>query len=296
MSVAEAITGLTRPEPRGPATDRRLLAALLGHRAGRAGLALALGLLAFAALGAVWTPHPPNAPDYASALRAPSLGHPFGTDATGRDVLSRAMDGAHRSIGAAALVLGAVFAIGLVVGTLAGLAGGLLDAALMRLADVAMALPGLVLAFAVLGLLGPGFLNLLLALIVADWAWHARLARSMAMGARGRPDVIAARLAGVPRHRVVAGHVLPGVALQLGVVASLAMGGMIGAVSGFSFLGLGVQPPRAEWGAMLADARLYVSVAPWLLLAPAALIFLSVLASNLIGLALRDVAAPRGSA
>jgi ABC-type dipeptide/oligopeptide/nickel transport system permease subunit len=104
--------------------------------------------------------------------------------------------------------------------------------------------------------------------------------------------VIAARLAGVPGWRILIGHILPGVALQLGVVASLALGGMIGAISGFSFLGLGVQPPAAEWGALLAESRLYFSIAPWLLIAPAGAIFLSVLSANLFGNALREIAAP----
>ncbi|WP_179378184.1 ABC transporter permease [Jannaschia marina] len=282
----------TRPTPLEAPVDRSVLRCLWHHRAGRAGALLGLALLAFATIGLAWTPHPPDLPDYANALKPPSLTHPFGTDATGRDIFSRIMDGAHRSIGAALAVLGAIFGIGLVVGTLAGLAGGLLDAVLMRLADIAMNLPGLVLAFAVLGLLGPGFVNLLIALIAADWAWYARLARSMALDARGRPHVIAARLAGIPRRRIVMGHVLPGVAAQVGIVASLALGSTIGAISGFSFLGLGVQPPHAEWGALLAESRLYVPIAPWLLLGPATLIFLSVLAANLVGNALRDLAAP----
>lgn len=287
---------ITRPPTAPLAVNRGVLAALWRHRSGRWGVILGAALLALAALGAVWTPHDPNLPNYAAALQPPSPAHPFGTDATGRDVLSRVMDGAHRSIGAALLVLGAVFGIGLVIGTVAGLAGGPVDAALMRVADVAMTLPGLVLAFAVLGLLGPGFLNLLLALIVADWAWYARLSRSLAMQARRKPHVIAARLAGIPGWRIVLGHILPSVALQVGIVASLALGGTIGAISGFSFLGLGVQPPAAEWGALLADSRLFFALAPWLLLAPAGAIFLSVLAANLLGNALRDVGGAGGAA
>lgn len=271
-------------------TKRGLLMRLWRHRSGKAGLILGALLIAIAVTGAFWTPHAPDVPNYGNALKAPSLAHPFGTDATGRDMFSRVMEGAHRSIGSALLVLGAVFLIGLMLGTLAGLVGGLTDMLLMRLADIAMTLPGLVLAFAVLGLLGPGFLNLLIALIIADWAWYARLARSLSLDARQKPHVIAARMAGIPQWRIVWGHVLPGVALQVGIVASLALGGMIGAISGFSFLGLGVQPPSAEWGALLAESRLYFSLAPWLLIAPAGMIFLSVLSANLLGNALRDVA------
>ncbi|MEM8788388.1 MAG: ABC transporter permease [Pseudomonadota bacterium] len=288
-----SVLDITRPPVVTTVPDRHGLTRLWRHPSGRFGLLIGLVLLVVAALGAIWTPQPPDVPNYANALKAPSLAHPFGTDSTGRDMLSRVMDGAHRSIGAALLVLGAAFAIGLGVGTVAGLLGGVVDTLLMRTADVAMTLPGLVLAFAVLGLLGPGFVNLLIALIIADWAWYARLARSLALGAAKKPHVIAARLAGIPGWRIVLGHVLPGVALQLGIVASLALGGMIGAISGFSFLGLGVQPPHAEWGALLAESRLYFSIAPWLLVAPAGAIFLSVLSANLVGNALRDIASQR---
>lgn len=286
MSVIE----ITRPDIGHLSTDRRLMTRLWRHRSGRLGLFIGALLIGLALLGAIWTPHPPDVPNYANALKAPSLAHPFGTDATGRDMLSRVINGGHRSIGAALLVLSAVFAIGLCVGTIAGLVGGWTDALLMRTADIAMTLPGLVLAFAVLGLLGPGFINLLIALIIADWAWYARLARSLSLDARQKPHVIAARMAGIPNWRIVLGHIVPGVALQLGIVASLALGGMIGAISGFSFLGLGVQPPAAEWGAMLAESRLFFAIAPWLLIAPAGAIFLSVLCANLIGNALRDIA------
>lgn len=289
-----SILTLTRPDTTGTpglsAPHRRGFAHLWHHRAGRTGLVIGGLLLLFALIGAFWTPHPPDMPNYANALKPPSLTHPFGTDATGRDLLSRCMDGAHRSLGAAVLVLAAVFLIGLMVGVLAGLAGGLTDTLLMRLADIALTLPGLVLAFAVLGLLGPGFVNLLIALIVADWAWYGRLARALSLDARKRNHVIAARMAGIPRSRIILGHILPGVAFQVGIVASLALGGMIGVISGFSFLGLGVQPPHAEWGALLAQSRLYFALAPWLLIAPAGLIFLSVLSSNLLGNALRDIA------
>lgn len=273
---------------------RRVWPRLLAHGGFRIGLLLALALLTLAALGPFIAPHEPNWPDYAATLKAPGPAHWLGTDATGRDVLSRLLDGAHRSIGAAVLVLGTIFVIGLVVGTIAGLAGGIVDTVLMRLVDVMMTLPGLVLAFAIIGILGPGFLNLLFALVIADWAYYARLSRALTLSARQRPDVVAARMAGIGWPRILLGHILPGVALQLAVVATLGMGGMIAAISGFSFLGLGVQPPYAEWGAMLAESRFYFPIALWLLLAPAAIIFASVMASNLIGNGLRDVLEPKG--
>jgi ABC-type dipeptide/oligopeptide/nickel transport system permease subunit len=131
-----------------------------------------------------------------------------------------------------------------------------------------------------------------LALIVSWWAYYARLTRSFVLTARQRPDVIAARLAGIGWGRIVLGHIAPGVVTQLAVVATLDLGGMIAAISGLSFLGLGVQPPLAEWGAMLSDSRFYFTIAPWLLLGPATLIFLSVVSANLIGNTLRDILDP----
>ncbi|MEM9249441.1 MAG: ABC transporter permease [Pseudomonadota bacterium] len=287
------LLGLMRPQaPRVP--DRYLMRRLWRHPSGRAGLLLGALLLVFALLGAVWTPHPPDIPDYANALKPPSLAHPFGTDSTGRDMFSRVMDGAQRSIGSALLVLAAVFLIGLAVGILSGLARGATDILLMRLADIALAMPPLVLGFAILGLLGPGLFNLLLAVVIAEWAYYARLARALSLGARSRPHVVAARMAGVPRWRIIWGHILPGVALQLGILATLQLGIMISVISGFSFLGLGVQPPHAEWGALLSESRLFFAIAPWLLIAPAVAIFLSILSANLVGIALRDIETPEG--
>lgn len=273
--------------------DRGLFNRLWRHRSGRAGLLLGVLLLVFAVLGTFWTPHPPDLPNYANALKPPSLTHLFGTDATGRDMFSRVMDGAQRSVGAALLVLGAVFFIGLCVGILAALAGGVTDVLLMRLVDITMTLPPLVLGFVVLGLLGPGLFNLLIAIIIGEWAYYARLARSLSLDAHARPHVIAARMAGVPGWQIIWGHILPGVALQLGIYATLQLGIMISIISGFSFLGLGVQPPAAEWGALLSESRLFFPIAPWLLIAPAFAIFLSILSANLLGNALRDVASPR---
>lgn len=294
MTVLERFGSVARAPLPETAPRRHLWSRLMQHAGFRAGLLLGLLLLGLAALGPFIAPYEPNWPDYGAALQPPGGQHWLGTDATGRDLLSRLMDGAHRSIGAATVVLVAIFGIGLVVGTTAGLAGGWIDVVLMRLVDVAMTLPGLVLAFAIIGILGPGFINLLLALIVADWAYFARLSRSLTLSARNRPDVIAARMAGIGWPRILFAHILPGVALQLAVTATLGLGGMISAISGFSFLGLGVQPPYAEWGALLAESRFYFPIAPWLLLAPAAMIFLSVLAANLIGNGLRDTLEVRG--
>jgi ABC-type dipeptide/oligopeptide/nickel transport system permease subunit len=269
--------------------DRSFWKRLWQHTGARAGIVLAALLLAVALLGPTLAPQEPNWPRYDQTLRAPSPAHWLGTDSTGRDVLSRILDGAHRSLGAALMVAACLFTIGLLVGSIAAYAGGLVDLILMRIVDLLMALPGLVLAFAIIGIMGAGFQNLLLALVIADWAYYARLARSYVLGARQRPEVIAARMAGIPDRRILVGHVMPAVAAQLAIVASLGLGGIITVISGFSFLGLGVQPPYAEWGAMLSESRLFFPIAPCLLLAPASMILLSVLASNLIANGMRNV-------
>jgi ABC-type dipeptide/oligopeptide/nickel transport system permease subunit len=160
----------------------------------------------------------------------------------------------------------------------------------MRALDVILATPSMVLALAVVGVSGVGYENLLFALTASSWAYYARLARSCVRLAGIRQDIIADRLAGVGWPRIVAGHVIPGVVVQLLIVATLDVSGVIIRLAGLSFLGLGVQPPDAEWGAMLAESRLYFTVAPWLLLGPATAILLSVISANLIGNALRDAA------
>lgn len=287
-----------KPEA-GPATLRRversLAKRLWHHPGGRCGLLLAALLGLVAALGPLLAPYDPDRPSYAEALRPPSLTHLAGTDATGRDMLSRLIDGAHRTLGPAVLVVGAVVAIGLAVGIAAALSGGIADALAMRTVDIVMTVPGLVLAYATLGLIGPGFLSLVVALIISDWAYFARLARSYALGIRARPYIQVARMAGISPLRILLTHILPGVAVPLAVVASIDVGTIVGVISGFSFLGLGVQPPAAEWGSMLAESRFYFTIAPWLLIGPAAMIVTAVLTANLVGTALRDVLDPKAT-
>jgi ABC-type dipeptide/oligopeptide/nickel transport system permease subunit len=289
MSGAFTLTGerrlaLPAVAPRG------LWRRLLKRRSAQCGAALALLLAAAAIIGPYFLKHPPERIDPAQKLQAPSFARPLGTDQFGRDQLARLLDGGRRSLGAALIVLAGVLLISLVIGVAAGTIGGVFETVMMRLLDVVLAIPTMVLALAVVGVLGVGYGNLLLALVASSWAYYARLARSCVRLARKRQDVIADRLAGVGWPRITLGHILPGVAIQLLIVATLDLGGVIIGIAGLSFLGLGVQPPDAEWGAMLAESRLYFTVAPWLLAAPAAAIFLSVVAANLIGNALRDEA------
>lgn len=265
--------------------------ALLRRPAARVGLALAAALALAALLGPPLAADP-DLPDYADQLAAPSAAHPLGTDQSGRDLLARSLAGAQTSLGAALLVMSIAAAVGLVVGTVAGSVGGRVDAVLTRLTDVLLGLPSLVLTLAVVGVLGPGFWNLVLAMSATSWAGLARLARSVARGSDRRPDVVAARMAGVGRVRVALGHVLPAAASQVTVAATLGLGETVLALGGLSFLGLGAQPPTAEWGNMLATGRATFAFAPWQLIGPGVGLVLTVTAAALISDALRDVTDP----
>lgn len=272
--------------------SRGITRRLFIRREAQAGIALALLLCLATLFVPLALPFNPDTMNPAAKLSAPNTTHLLGTDQYGRDQLARVLDGGRRSLGAALLVLIGVLVVSLAIGIIAGMSGGIVDAVLMRVVDVLLAIPALVLALAVVGVLGVGFGSLLVALVASSWAYYARLARGLVRLARQRQDIIAARLAGIGWTRIVIGHVVPGVVAQLLIVATLDLGGVIIGIAGLSFLGLGVQPPAAEWGAMLYDARLYFTIAPWLLFAPAAAIFFSVVAANLVGNALRDVTDP----
>jgi ABC-type dipeptide/oligopeptide/nickel transport system permease subunit len=190
------------------------------------------------------------------------------------------------------LVFALTTVIGIAVGTAAGFLGGVFDAIASRLIDLLLGLPSLVLALAVVGALGPGFSHLILAVTVTGWVGLAKLSRSYTAGARQRADVTAARMAGVGPRRILAGHVLPGVGVAALIAATLGLGDTILGLAGLSFLGLGVQPPTAEWGSMLNDSQLYLTVAPWLVIGPGLGIIAAVTAATLISDALRDCTDP----
>lgn len=275
-------------EKRLPIAPRGVWQRFRQRRTAQGGMWLAALLTLVIMLGPFLLRFSPEQTKPAQKLQAPSSVHWLGTDQFGRDQLARVLDGGRRSLGAGVLVLLGVLLISLCVGVVTGMIGGLVDTITQRLLDVILALPAMVLALAIVGVLGVGYANLLLALLISSWAYYARLARSCVRLAKTRLDIIADRMAGVSWARIIVGHIVPGVALQLLIVATLDLSGVIIGIAGLSFLGLGVQPPDAEWGAMLAESRLYFTVAPWLLLAPATAIFLSVVAANLIGNALRD--------
>jgi ABC-type dipeptide/oligopeptide/nickel transport system permease subunit len=289
MSAASVLTG-ERQAHQPAAIPRGVCRRLLRRRSAQCGVALTLILGLGAIIGPLLLTQRPEQTNTAQKLRPPSFSHPLGTDQFGRDQLARLLDGGRRSLGAAVIVLAGVLFVSIIVGVTAGMIGGIVDTGAMRFLDVILSIPSMALALAVVGVMGVGYENLLLAITASSWAYYARIARSCVRLARSRQDVIADRLAGVSWPRIVGGHVIPGVVVQLLVIATLDVSGVIIRLAGLSFLGLGVQPPDAEWGAMLAESRLYFTVAPWLLLSPATAILLSVAAANMIGNALRDAA------
>lgn len=275
----------------GQLTTPGLWRRVVRHRGGRVGLLLALLLLVAAVVGP-WLTGDPHAPDYTNKLAGPSAQHWLGTDLAGRDQLARTLHGARTSLGAALLVMAITTAIGLTLGVLAGSAGGPLDWTLNRLMDVMLGLPGLVLTLALVALLGPSFLNLVIAMAATGWAGLAKLARAHTYASRSRPDITAARMAGAGHLRIAGEHVLPGAVALVFVASTLRLGETVVGLAGLSFLGLGAQPPTAEWGTMLAASRQTLASAPFQLIGPGVGLLVTVLAATLLSDALRDVNQP----
>ncbi len=221
--------------------------------------------------------------------------HLLGTDQLGRDNLSRIAYGARWSLGAAGLVTMIAVSIGVTLGALAGYFGGLLEAVLMRVVDVLMAFPSLLLALAIIGVLGPGLEKALLALIALGWVDYARLVRGLVLGLREREYALAARAIGATDFWIVTRHLLPNTMPVVIVLASLELGQVILTFAGLGFLGLGAIPPTPEWGAMINEARNYLFFAPQQTLYPGAAILLAVLGFNLLGDGLRDAFDPKES-
>jgi len=271
----------------------RIPALRLGLRGGRFGLALGIVLLmAFVLLG--FAPlfldiPPPEKMDLLSRLAPPSAAHPLGADHLGRDVLARLIGAVPISLGAALAAMAAILAISLPWGIAAGLAGGKVDMAMMRLADIIMAFPTLVLALAVIGFMGASLEASIVGVAAAWWPSNARLVRALVLSASQRDFVRAARLGGASRLRAVWRHILPQVLPPLAVIISLETASVLLALSSLSFLGIGAQPPTPEWGAMLNEARPFFTQAPHMLLAPGLAVTLAVLAFNLVGEGLRDL-------
>jgi len=270
-----------------------LLHRLAAHRGGLVGLILVVVMVAAGLLAPVLTPYHPNDISMEEALEPPSLGHPLGTDIFGRDVTARILHGARFSLQVSVLSRVIALAIGTLLGLLSGYYGGRLDAVVMRLADVTLAYPGLLLLIAVVAAVGPSKAALFISLGIVGWAGVARLVRAQVLSIKEREFVLAIRSLGAPHLSVMLRHVLPNCGAQLIVIFSMGLGTAIMAESSMSFLGLGAQPPNASWGSMISGGLDYLRTAPWLSLAPGVVITLTVLGFNLLGDALRDVMDPK---
>lgn len=257
-----------------------------------AGAALVLVFVAIALGAPLLAPHDPVAAEAVRRLEGPSLAHPLGTDHLGRDVLSRLLYGSRWSLGTGLLAMTLVVALGVSIGTVAGYYGGLVDELLMRVVDVLLAFPALILALALVGTLGPGMSSIVLALVCVWWAGYARIVRGLILSLRERHFVEAARATGLSDARIMFRHLLPNVLPPVLVLATLEIGEVILVLAALNFLGLGVQPPAPEWGAMINDGRPYLLTAPQLMLYPGAAISLLVIGFNLIGDGLRDALDP----
>jgi len=257
------------------------------------GMATALIVLAVAAAPAL-APRDPNRLDLGAALRPPSAAHWFGTDEAGRDVLSRVLHGGRESIAAALAVIAAALAFGILVGAGAGWARGALDEALMRVTDLFFSFPPLVLAMAISAALGPSLRNAVVAAIVVWWPTYARLVRGEVLRIRHESYVEAARALGATDLRLVARHVLPQTWGVLNARATVDVGYTILFIATLGFVGLGSRPPTAEWGAMIASARVYFLNSWWTMTFPGLALFVTVICMSLLGDAINDVVGLRG--
>lgn len=299
MNPAQLHTWLTseRPQSRRQAALGRWYAgwrSFSRNRLAMLGLAIVLVLVMVALLAPLLAPYSPTVGDLrASRLLPPSATHWFGTDDQGRDILSRLIHGLGITLFVVALVAVLAAPVGLLVGTVAGYAGGWLDALLMRITDIFLAFPRLILALAFVAALGPGIENAVIAIAITSWPPYARIARAETLTIRQADYIAAVRLLGASPWRIVLRHVMPLCVPSVIVRVTLDMAGIILTAAGLGFLGLGAQPPTPEWGAMIAAGRAYVLDQWWVAAAPGAAIFVVSLAFNLLGDGLRDALDPK---
>ncbi|MDN9009716.1 nickel ABC transporter permease subunit NikC [Brevibacillus laterosporus] len=234
------------------------------------------------------SPNDPNLVDITQKLQGPSSKFPLGTDHLGRCIWSRLIYGTRTSLGTAFFVMGFTMLISLPVGIFAGYRGGWIDYLFMRICDIFMAFPSLLLSLALIGILGPGLGNMIFAMVLVQWVFYARIIRGMVLSVKEQPFILAAKVCGTPKSVIVLKHILPTIIPQVIVLAFMDIGGIVLAISGLSFLGLGVQPPGAEWGMMINDSKPFFRNNPSLMLYPGMMILLVVIAFNLFGEALRD--------
>ncbi|MFP5111575.1 nickel ABC transporter permease subunit NikC [Bacillaceae bacterium C204] len=250
---------------------------------------IVLGILFIITLLAPWiAPNDPIAVNLAYKLQPPSWEFPFGTDHLGRCNLSRLLYGGRISLGFAMLIFISSLTIGLLIGTFSGYKGGWVDQVLMRFCDGVMAFPSLILILGLVGIFGPGLQQVILALMLVQWVYYARMFRGMVLSLKEQNFIAAAKISGSSQWKIIKNHIVPNVLPPLVVMGTLEMGWAIMDISAMSFLGLGVQPPTPEWGAMIHEGKSYIRSNPELMLYPGLMIMLVIVTFNLLGEALSE--------
>ncbi|MCL0059918.1 ABC transporter permease [Dehalococcoidia bacterium] len=276
-------------EGRRPLTE--VFRRLKKHRLAMIGAAIILALVLIAVLAPFIAPHDPIEQNLEHRLLSPNTEYLLGTDNLGRCILSRLIHGASVSLQIGVMVVGIAAFVGVTLGLIAGYRGGLTDELIMRIVDILLAFPGIILALAIAGILGPSLYNVMLALAVIGWTSYARVVRGAVLSVKEKEFVEAARALGTGEARIMFRHILPNVMAPVIVMATLGMAHVILAAAALSFLGLGAQPPTPEWGSMLNDGRAFMRSAPHLTIFPGLAIMVTVLAFNFLGDALRDILA-----
>jgi peptide/nickel transport system permease protein len=288
----------TIPSPETVFTDRRdrrfaLLRRLRKSKLATLGLSIMLALVVMALIAPALAPYDPVLIDPRSALQSPNRQHLFGTDQLGRDIFSRVLSGTYISLTIGLISVSIASLLGVTIGLISGYYGGWIDSLLMRIIDVMLAFPGILLALAVISMLGPSLTNLMIAVGVSSVPTYARLTRGSVLSAREEVYVEAARATGTPNSRILVQHILPNVVAPIIVTATLGVGAAILWAAALSFIGLGSQPPTPEWGRMISEGRQYMRTQWWISTFPGLAIMITVLAMNILGDGLRDILDPR---
>lgn len=286
MEIEEA--AIVRPSRR-----KEILEILLRNKLTLAGLFLVAAITAIGLLAPVLAPYDPDLMNMPQRLAAPSAAHLFGTDEMGRDILSRIMYGARISIAVGVIIVAVSAALGCVLGSLSGYAGGKVDQAVMAVTDMVLAFPSMVLALALTAAMGPGLINTMLAVIIVRIPMYTRLMRGQVLAAKEQQYVRAAKTFGARPVWIVAKHIVPNCLTPLMVQMTLGIGDAILIASSMSFIGLGAQPPMPEWGAMISTARIYAIDQWWYAAFPGLFILATIMGFNLIGDGIRDILDPR---
>ncbi|MBQ3625398.1 MAG: ABC transporter permease [Synergistaceae bacterium] len=266
------------------------------NRAFRFSTLLVLLLVLAAVFAPQLTSYNPLRARMRDAFQAPSSQHYFGTDKLGRDCFARVLYGARSSLSSVLILVAMIFIVGTGLGVIAGYAGGWVDIIIMRISDMMISFPGMILAIAIAGILGGSLFNAMVALTIVTWTKYARLSRSMVLQVKERDFVEAARVNGGKPLHILMTHIVPNILPLMVITAASDIGAMMMELAGLSFLGFGSQPPAPEWGLMLNEGRQQFQSAPWLMLFPGLAIFVTVVIFNLWGDALRDVFDPRQEA